>query len=177
MPNTKINSHNNSTSPQKFQLSLPINVEYFIGDDESIRTLIEISERLDYSKLNASYKRQPKKEDATPKQMFQLVILGFMNGTYSLRDLESKSKYDIRFLHILKGKPSPDHNRFWSFIKHRLQGEVMENLFYQLVHYLKEAGEIDLINLFVDGTKIEANAKRYSFVWKKSTNNLKQSLM
>ena len=60
MSSTKINSHNNSTNPQKFQLSLPINVEYMIGDDESIRTLIEISERLDYSKLNASYKRLPK---------------------------------------------------------------------------------------------------------------------
>ena len=75
MTNTKINLHNNSINPQNFQLSLPMNVEYFIGDDESIRTLIEISERLDYSKLNASYKRQPKREEATPKQMFQLVIL------------------------------------------------------------------------------------------------------
>ena len=81
MTSTKITSHNNTRNPQSFQLSLPMNVEYFIGDDESIRTLIEITERLDYSKLNASYKRQPKKEDATPKQMFQLVILGFMNGT------------------------------------------------------------------------------------------------
>jgi len=176
MPNTKINSHNNTRNPQKFQLSLPMNMDYFIGDDESIRTLIEISERLDYSKLNASYKRLPKKEDATPKQMFQLVILGFMNGTYTLRGLESKSRYDIRFLHILKGKPTPDHNRFWSFIKHRLQGEVMENLFYQLVHYLKESGEIDLVNLFVDGTKIEANANRYSFVWRKSTNKFEARL-
>jgi transposase len=176
MPNTKINSHNNTRNPQNFQLSLPMNVDYFIGDDESIRTLIEITERLDYSKLNASYKRLPKKEDATPKQMFQLVILGFMNGTYSLRGLESRSRYDIRFLHILKGKPAPDHNRFWSFIKHRLQGEVIENLFYQLVHYLKETGEIDLVNLFVDGTKIEANANRYSFVWKKSTNKFEARL-
>ena len=176
MPNTKINTSNDNINPQNFQLSLPMNVEYCIGDDESIRTLIEITERLDYSKLKASYKRQPKKEDATPKQMFQLVILGFMNGTYSLRDLESKSRYDIRFLHILKGKPTPDHNRFWSFIKHRLQGEVIENLFYQLVHYLKEAGEIEFANLFVDGTKIEANANRYSFVWKKSTNKFEARL-
>jgi len=176
MSNTKITTCNDTKNPQNFQLSLPMNVDYFIVDDESIRTMIEITERLDYSKLNASYKRQPKKEEATPKQMFQLVILGFMNGTYSLRALESKSRYDIRFLHILKGKPTPDHNRFWSFIKHRLQGEVMENLFYQLVHYLKETGEIELVNLFVDGTKIEANANRYSFVWKKSTNKFEARL-
>ena len=64
---TKNNSHNNTTSSQRFQLSLPMNVEYFIGDDDSIKTLIEVSERLDYSKLNSSYKRMPKTEDATPK--------------------------------------------------------------------------------------------------------------
>lgn len=46
-----------------------MNVEYFIGDDKSIKTLIEISQRLDYSKLNASYKRLPKKEEATPKNV------------------------------------------------------------------------------------------------------------
>jgi len=176
MQTTQINTHNNTINPQRFQLSLPMNVEYFIGDDESIRTLIEISERLDYSKLNASYDRLPKKEDATPKQMFQLVILGFMNGIYSLRSLESSSRYDIRFLHILKSKPTPDHNRFWSFIKHRLSEGVMENLFYQLVHYLREAGEIELAALFVDGTKVEANANRYSFVWKKATTKFEAKL-
>jgi|GEM_PF-6294977 len=48
----------------------------------------------------------------------------------------------------------------------------MENLFYQLVHYLKKAEEIDLVNLFVDGTKIEANANR-----KKSTNKIKEALV
>ena len=41
---------------------------------------------------------------------------------------------------------------------------------------LKEAGEIDLVNLFVDGTKIEANANKYSFVWKKSTNKFEAKL-
>jgi len=176
MQTTKINTHNDTGNKQKFQLSLPMNVEILIGSDESISTLIEISERLDYSKLEASYKRLPRVEEATPKQMFQLVILGFMNGIYSTRKLESACRHDIRFLYVLKNKPAPDHNRFWSFIKHRLSGEVMENLFYQLVHYLKEAGEIDLINLFVDGTKIEANANRYSFVWKKSTNKFEARL-
>jgi len=176
MPITKYNTSNISTNVRSFQVSLPMNVDYFIGGEESIRTLIEITERLDYSKLNSSYKRMPKTEDATPKQMFQLVILGFMNGIYSLRDLERSCRYDVRFLYILNGKPAPDHNRFGTFIKTRLSKGVMENLFYQLVHYLKEAGEIDLMNLFVDGTKIEANANKYSFVWKKATNKFEAKL-
>ena len=49
-----------------------------------------------------------------------------------------------------------------------MAGDVMENLFYQLVTKLKERGHISYANLFVDGTKIEANANRYSFVWEKT---------
>jgi len=143
---------------------------------ERVRLLLEISERLDYNELNAAYDRMPRQTEATPKQMFQLVILGFMEGVTSTRKLESSCKYDIRFMHILQGKPAPDHNRFWSFIKHRLQSPVIETLFYQLVDYLLDLGEIDLANVFIDGTKIEANANRYSFVWKKSTNKYEARL-
>ena len=99
-----------------------------------------------------------------------------MLGIYSTRKLESACKHDIRFMYILRGCRAPDHSRFWHFIKYRLQGSVAEHLFYQLVEYLEGAGEIDFTNLFVDGTKIEANANRYSFVWKKSTNKYEARL-
>ena len=116
-----------------------MNVEYLVGMDESVRTLIEITERLDYTKLNSSYKRLPKDSEATPKQMFQLLILGFMLEKYSTRKLESACKNDIRFIYILGGKPAPDHNRFWTFTNQRLSDGVIEHLFYQLIHYLKES--------------------------------------
>jgi len=155
---------------------LPMDVGIKIESTEAVRLLLEISERLDYNVLHAAYDRMPRATEATPKQMFQLVILGFMEDVTSTRKLESSCKHDIRFMYVLQGKPAPDHNRFWSFIKHRLQGEVIENLFYQLVDYLLELGEIDLANLFIDGTKIEANANRYSFVWKKSINKYEARL-
>jgi len=155
---------------------LPFDVGVKIEATARVRLLLEISERLDYNILHAAYDRMPRQTEATPKQMFQLVILGFMEDITSTRKLESSCKYDIRFMHVLQGKPAPDHNRFWSFIKHRLQGEVAENLFYQLVDYLLNLGEIDLSNVFIDGTKIEANANRYSFVWKKSTNKYEARL-
>jgi transposase len=137
----------------------------------AVRTMLEITERLDYSKLYASYDRFPRATEVSPKQMFQLTILGFMEGRNTTRALEEACRYDMRFIMVrTKDKPVPDHNRFWSFIKHRLQGEVAEHLFYQIVEYLLEAGEIDLANVFIDGTKIEACANRYSWVWQKSTN-------
>jgi len=155
---------------------LPFDVGVRIETSEAVRLMLELTERLDYNALHASYDRLPRQTEATPKQMFQLVVLGFMEDATSTRKLESSCKHDIRFMYVLQGKPAPDHNRFWSFIKHRLQGEVVENLFYQLVDYLLELGEIDLANVFIDGTKIEANANRYSFVWKKSTNKYETRL-
>jgi len=155
---------------------LPFEVEVKIDTSASVRLLLEITERMDYSNLTATYDRQPRADEASPKQMFQLVILGFMEGDYSTRKLEKACKNDIRYMYVLRGKPAPSHNKFWDFIKNRLQGDVAEHLFYQLVEHLREAGEIDFSNLFVDGTKIEANANRYSFVWKKSTNKYEQRL-
>ena len=167
---------NNTTKQFSYQLMLPLEPEVKIEASEAVRLMLKITERLDYSKLAASYIRKPSELEATAKQMFQLVTLGFMEGYYSTRKLESACKNDIRFMYILRGKKAPDHNRFWSFIKHRLQGEVAEHLFYQVTSYLEEAGEIDYTNVFIDGTKIEANANKYSFVWKKSTNKYESRL-
>jgi transposase len=154
---------------QMYQLSLPMDVRVMIEANSSVRTMLEITERMDYSRLNASYDRLPHATEVSPKEMFQLTVLGFMEGKQTTRALEDACRHDIRFMYIRGNKRVPDHNRFWSFIKHRLQGEVAEHLFYQLVEYLNEAGEINLANLFVDGTKIEACANKYSFVWAKAT--------
>ena len=172
----QIQQSHNTQNHAPYQLYLPMDVGVKIEADEPVRLMLKITERLDYSELNAAYERLPSAKEATPKQMFQLVTLGFMEDVTSTRKLESSCKHDIRFMYVLHGKPAPDHNRFWSFIKHRLQGAVAERLFYQLVEYLLEMGEISLANVFIDGTKIEANANRYSFVWKKSTNKYEARL-
>ena len=71
---------------------------------------------------------------------------------------------------ILQGEPVPDHSTIARFQNEKLTGviEDLEDLFYQLVEKLHEAGEVGFRNIFVDGTKIEANAGRYTFVWKKA---------
>ena len=144
---------------------LPLNVETAIPEDESVRTLKRMAERIDYTKLSGAYMRGNPRE-ATPRQMFLLVVLGYMLGLYSTRRIEAACRCDIRFMWILGGKPAPDHTRISRFLQ-RISGEILEDLFYQVVHLLHEDGEIEYEHLFVDGTKIEANANRYTFVWRK----------
>ena len=68
---------------------------------------------------------------------------------------------------LLNGQATPDHTTISRFRKHLLPQEL-DRLFYQLVHVLHDCGEIAFENAFIDGTKIEANANRYSFMWKKT---------
>jgi transposase len=157
-----------TTKERAVQVVLPLDLGIRIGTEESVRLLLEVTERMDYRELYMAYKRQMRVDEATPKQMFQIVVYGYMNGVYSTRALEAACRNDIRFMYLLGNKRIPDHSRFGSFIRERLQSSVGEGLFYQLVKQLKERGEIDYAHLFVDGTKIEANANRYSFVWAKA---------
>lgn len=150
------------------QVILPLNLDLCIPEDDSLRLPIEITEEMDYRELYAAYERRKSAGEATAKQLFQLVVFGFMNGYYSLRSISAACRYDVRMMYLLHEKKAPSHERFGDFIRNRLVGDVMENLFYQLVTKLLERGHISFANLFVDGTKIEANANRYSFVWEKS---------
>ena len=152
---------------RKNQLFLPLNLEKIIEPSESVRTLDEICEQLDYSELNKTYLRKRRIESATPEAMFKILVYGYMTGNYSTRDIEEACKNNINFMWLLDGAKAPDHNTIARFRTGRLQN-IIEELFVQLVKKLSSLGEIELKNLFVDGTKIEANANRYSFVWKKS---------
>ena len=150
------------------QVVMPLDLGIRIPEDDSVRQLIKVTERMDFTVLHQAYVRASERDEATPKQLFQLVILGRMNGRYGVRELERACRTDIRFMWLLQGKRVPSASRFARFIGQRLSGGVMDELFYQFVLLLREDGEIAFENLFVDGTKIEGYANRYTFVWKKA---------
>ena len=87
-------------------------------------------------------------------------------GIYSSRKLEKACKRDINFIWLLQGQNHQSHNTIARFRSKRLESCV-EDLFYQFVIELEKRNEIEFKNLFVDGTKIEADANRYTFVWKR----------
>lgn len=138
-----------------------------IPADDSVRLLNAVMERMDYRKLYAAYSRMWKIE-RSPKRLFKILVYGYMNGIYSSRKLERACQRDINFLYLIDREKAPDHATIARFRSERLTG-VIDELFDQLVQQLAAAGELSLTSAFIDGTKLEANANRYSFVWKKST--------
>ena len=143
------------------QVVMPINLEIRIPEVDPARLVDEICEELDYTKVYAEYGRIWRK--VCPKTMFKIIVYGYMNGQYSSRDIEKACRRDICFMWLLNGEPVPDHTTISRFQNGRLENAI-EDLFYQFVMYLNRMGEVDFENIFIDGTKIEANANKYSFV-------------
>lgn len=155
------------------QLFLPLNYEVLIDKNDPVWKLCEICDTLDYTKLYDEYLRHWRSID--PAILFEILVFAYMNRIYSSRDIEQACKTDIRFMWLLQGQSAPDHSTFARFQNERLVG-VIEDLFYQLIQKLHELGEIEFRNIFIDGTKIEANANRYTFVWAKTVEKNLQKL-
>lgn len=98
-----------------------------------------------------------------------------MEGIYSSRSLAKACRRDIKFKWLLQGQQPPAHNSIAKFRSNKLKS-CIDNLFNQFIAKLSELGEIKFQNIFIYGTKIEANANRYSFVWKKSINKFEHKL-
>ena len=67
----------------------------------------------------------------------------------------------------LCGMQRPDHNTINRFRTEKLKG-VLKEVFGQVVLLMSEEGLVNIKQLYVDGTKIEANANKYTFVWGKA---------
>lgn len=159
-----------------FQLVLPLNLDVFIPDNDSVRLVSQIVDELDFRRLNLTYSSKGRNPSVKPRILFSILIYAYMNGIYSSRQIEKSCKRDINFMWLLTGNSAPDHNTIDRFRRDRL-ASCLDELFAQFVEKLYEWNEISFENLYIDGTKIEANANKYSFVWKKAIekNSAKQN--
>jgi len=152
---------------KKSQMCVPLNYEVIIPEDDSVRLLNKITEELDYTELYATYSPIGRNPETEPKIMFKIMAYAYMEFTYSSRKIEKACRRDINFMWLLNGESVPDHSTISRFRKSRL-GEAVKGLFRQFIEKLCELGEVRFEDIFLDGTKIEANANRYTFVWKKA---------
>lgn len=169
MQKTKLHTKNYTELGGSYQLVLPFNFAVLIPKDDSVRLLSHILEGLNYTKLYQAYSSTGRKPAVEPRILFKVLTYAYMNNIYSSRDIEKACKRDINFMWLLQGQRTPDHCMIARFRKNHLPNAI-EDLFFQMVQYLHHIGEIKFENLFVDGTKIEARANRYTFVWKKVVN-------
>ena len=118
--------------------------------------------------LERVLKRHGRKHSTSPIAMLKIILYSEMEQRYSSRGMEQSCQRDMNYIWLLNGEKAPNYEAICRFRRDVLS-ECGEELFYELIHKLQALDEIKLEHLFVDGTKLEANANKYSFVWKKST--------
>lgn len=103
-----------------------------------------------------------------PVSMLKTVLFGFMtNGYISLRELEDQCKVNLRFMYLMEHE-TPSYRTFGYFINEVI-GDSIEEIFSDINKKIFETEHVDLQHLYIDGSKFEANANKYSWVWKKAT--------
>lgn len=154
---------------EKGQLKIHFDL-YQIGlpSDDPVYTLKKVLEDLNYTSLMARYSSKGRK-GYNPIMIFAVLIYANMRGVRAIDRIAELCERDIAFIWLTKGK-KPKRDVFYDFIKNKLTDCVLEDLHYQFLRRLQKEGLITLEALFIDGTKIEANANRYTFVWRGSIN-------
>lgn len=170
---TQILQKNYTTSSLYYQIKLPLDIEIMIPADDPVRLLSAFVEGMELSDLYASYGRI-RKNQASPRQLFKIMVYASMNRIYSSRDIETACKRDINFMYLLEGMPAPDHATIARFISLHF-AECSKETLAKVTGLLYKLGEISGKSIFIDGTKIESCANKYSFVWKKAiTKNMER---
>ena len=142
-----------------------------IDKDDPVRLLSTILEEMDFSNLLQVF---PNKTKVHPVNMFAVIIYAYSRGIYSTRDIEYLCKDSQRAQYLLNSSNIPDYSTIARFLSKA--NNIIYELFCQFVEKLLKLSEITTETIYIDGTKIEAYANKYSFVWKKSTLKYKERL-
>ncbi|MCQ2176180.1 MAG: IS1182 family transposase [Bacteroidales bacterium] len=151
---------------QNDNLLFPTCLGDFIAENDPVRVLNAVVDNLDLSAIESSYEGGGA-SSYNPRMLTKVVFYAYLQNVYSGRKMETLLKRDVNFM-WLSGMQTPDFNTINLFRKNRLAA-VVDDLFTQVVQMLVNQKIISLEVQYVDGTKIEANANKYTFVWKKST--------
>ena len=156
-----------------YQLKLPLNIETIIPEDDSVRLLSQFVEAMDLTDLYSTYERI---NSVSPRTLLKIVLYSYMNGDYSSRSMELNCKRNINFMFLLEGAPAPDHATFARFRSIHF-APCSKRILAEMSNTLFDLGEVSGETIFIDGTKIEPSANKYTFVWKKAVTKNQAKLL
>ena len=156
-----------------YQLKLPLKLETIIPKNDSVRLLSQFVEEMDLTDLYSTYDRI---NSLSPRTLLKIVLYSYMNGDYSSRSMELNCKRDINFMFLLEGHSAPDHATLAGFRSIHF-APCSKRILAEVSNILFDLGEISGETIFIDGTKIEANANKYTFVWKKAVTKNQAKLL
>lgn len=146
-------------------LLLPPDLGSLIPENHLVRVVDKVINEIKLAPLFDTYKGGGA-SSYSPRIMLKILTYSYIEKIYTTRRIEKALKENLNFMWI-SGMSTPDHGTIHNFRAKRMK-EAVEDVFSSVVEVLIERGYVKSENLFVDGTKIEANANRYSYIWKKN---------
>ena len=159
--------------PQKnytpYQLKLPLEIEKIIEISDPVYTFNTVFEHIDLNKYLAVKESRTGRRRYDSEILLKVILFAFMDNNYvSTREIEKLCKTDIRFMWLLQDEKAPSHMTIDNFMNYCLSDNIAD-ISREINKYIFEAEKVDLNHVYIDGTKLKANANRYSWVWKKSS--------
>ena len=96
--------------------------------------------------------------------LLAVVLYGFAFGSPTLRDMETSCRYDLRYMYLTE-QELYKHSVIGNFINDVIVPN-RDKIFSYITKAIIEECNLDISEVFIDGTKFEADANKYKFVWK-----------
>lgn len=144
--------------PDRKQVTLmPPSIDEWLPENHMARFVVEVCEQLDLSAIESLYGHTGSRA-YDPRMMLALLFYGYATGVFSSRKLEVAT-YDSVAFRFVTGDLHPDHDSIATFRRRFLP--YIKGLFVQILLIGKEMGFVKMGNVFIDGTKVKANASKH----------------
>ena len=163
----------NKYSPK--QGRFPVFISEFLKISDPVITFDHIMEEIEITKYLKVNTYRVGRKGYNPVNLLKTILFGFMDKGYiSLRELDDECQVNIRYMYLMDYE-TPSYHTFGNFINDCLS-ESIEEIFKAINEYIIKEDSVDLNHLYIDGSKFEANANKYTWVWKKATEKSRYKL-
>lgn len=153
---------------------LPPSLEELVPKNHPVRVVNKVIDKLNIDNILEQYKGGGT-SSYEPRMLLKVLVYSYMINTYASRKIETLLRENIHFM-WLSGMQTPDHNTINRFRSEKLK-EILKEIFAEVVLMMHESGYLDIKEIYTDGTKIEANANRYTFVWGRSIKTRREKIL
>jgi transposase len=152
---------------------LPLDLGSLVPDNHVVRVIDKVVSELTLSPLFQTYKGGGA-SSYSPRMLLKVIIFGYIDKTYTCRRIAKALRENVYYM-WLSGQSKPDFTTINNFKSKRMK-EAVDEVFYAAIEIMIKGGYIKAENLFIDGTKIEANANKYTYIWKKNVERQEEKI-
>lgn len=158
---------------QNQRMLLPPSLGEMVPENHLVRVVSKTIDQMNIEPLLETYKGGGT-SSYHPGMMVKVLVYAYLSKIYASRRIAKALREDVNFM-WLSGMNRPDFRSINNFRSGRMK-VVIDKIFGSMIEFCIENKYVRLENYFVDGTKLEADANRHSYVWSKNTARYKKGV-